>query len=302
MAANSDSATPAAPGSVSAPGAQPHQALPVPDGTADVANYLQQHHKGSWHITLNNHASTRPKAHGGPVVPSVTACKTFTPPGSASGLWRCVLHMPNSFAAGDGVLLHVEAEGSTKMEASERACHRAVAQLLLLQPGQFLLRPPHWDVTPAALLEGLPAGGGPHQALPVHARSGPPARAAEGQVEAESAEEVDERVAELLRRCLRGHGGSFDPSRISRAALGQEPDEDAVYSQLDRLLQPGGLRPFVERHPEFTWSASGRRGMVVAWATGAAPGSASVATGHPASAQSGGAPAPSCASGSAEQA
>ena len=53
----------------------------------------------SWHTILNNHASTRPKAYGGPVVRSSTNCKTFTRLGSST--WRCELDMANSFAAGD---------------------------------------------------------------------------------------------------------------------------------------------------------------------------------------------------------
>ena len=49
-------------------------------------DYIQQYHVAgiSWHTTLNNHASTRPKAYGGKPVHSVTACKEFEQsPGSA---------------------------------------------------------------------------------------------------------------------------------------------------------------------------------------------------------------------------
>ena len=49
----------------------------------DVANlmvmkdYIKQNHNQavSWHLTLNNTMSTRPKDHGGPVVRSVTDAK-----------------------------------------------------------------------------------------------------------------------------------------------------------------------------------------------------------------------------------
>ena len=44
-----------------------------------VEAYLSEHHcQVSWHITLNNHASTRPKSYGGPLVRAVTACKSYT--------------------------------------------------------------------------------------------------------------------------------------------------------------------------------------------------------------------------------
>ena len=90
-----------------------------------------------------------------------------------------------------------------------------------------------------------------------------------------TAAEVNDRVAALLRRCLTAHGGSLDPSRISRAALRQQPGEEAVYSQLNKLLLPGGLRPFVESHPEFSWTTHGQKGMLITWALGAEPAAAS---------------------------
>ena len=71
------------------PGDGPGSASPFADHFAQAPSdrllaYMQSCHKGSWHLTLNNHASTRPKSYGGATVPSVKACKTFTPPGSAS--------------------------------------------------------------------------------------------------------------------------------------------------------------------------------------------------------------------------
>ena len=248
-----------------------------------VEAYLAEHHLASvtWHFTLNNHASTRPKANGGPLVRAVTPCKTFThvAPGSAvgaavgAGSWRCSLDLPNSFTPTDGRRLQTEGYGSTKTEASEHACRRAVAHLLMTEPSQVILRPAHWRIPPSALLEGLPGTETVHQALPVHV----PARSLEAGVEAATltAAEVDYQVADLLRRCLNAHGGSFDPSRISRAALGQGPGEERIYSQFNKLLLPGGLRPFVERHPEFSWTSRDPKGMLITWALDAAPSSAS---------------------------
>ena len=244
---------------------------------------MATHHLGSWHTTLNNHASTRPKMYGGPLVPSVSRCKTFehiapgsasaAAPGSASAAWRCSLDLPNSFTPTDGRRLQTEGYATTKDEASELACRRAVALLLMMEPSQVVLRPAHWRISPSALLEGLPFTHTAHQALPVHVAP----RSLQAGVEAGrlTAAEVNDRVAALLRWCLTAHGGSFDPSRISRAALGQQLGEEAVYSQLNKLLLPGGLRPFVESHPEFSWTTHGQKGMLITWALGAEPAAAS---------------------------
>ena len=287
-----------------------------------VEEYLAMHHLGTWHITLNNHASTRPKMYGGQLVPSVSQCKTFehiapgsasaAAPGSASAAWRCSLDLPNSFTPTDGQRLQTEGYGITKDEASELACRRAVALLLMMEPSQVVLRPAHWRISPSALLENLPGTQTVHQALPVHVAP----RSLQAGVEAGrlTAAEVNDRVAALLRWCLTAHGGSFDPSRISRAALGQQLGEEAVYSQLNKLLLPGELRPFVESHLEFSWTTHGKKGMLITWACGAepaaassleqpAPSSASAAASAPAApaadAFSGEQPAPSSASAAA---
>ena len=252
-------------------------------GVAGVEEYLARHHLGSWHTTLNNHASTRPNIYGGPLVPAVSRCKTFehiapgsasaAAPGSASAAWRCSLDLPNSFTPTDGRRLQTEGYATTKDEASELACRRAVALLLMMEPSQVVLRPAHWRISPSALLEGLPFTHTAHQALPVHVAP----RSLQAGVEAGrlTEAEVNDRVVALLRSCLTAHGGSFDPSRISRAALGQQLGEEAVYSQLNKLLLPGGLRPFVESHPEFSWTTHGQKGMLITWALGAEPAAAS---------------------------
>ena len=36
--------------------------------------------------------------------------------------------------------------------------------------------------------------------------------------------------------------------------------------ELNKLLQPNELKPFVERHPEFVWYANGKKGMIIQWA------------------------------------
>ena len=194
--------------------APPPQPLSL-TGLPAVEDYISEHHVDhiSWHITLNNHSSTRPKGRGGRLFPSVTECKTFEQPRGGAP-WRCSLTLPNSFAPGDGRVLHTVGEGRTKDEASEHACRQAMAQLLLADASQVVLRETHWKVSPEALVQGLPlAPGTRHQALPVHV----PARVREAGAEAASLseDEVRERVTKIITDCLRAHGGTFDPAWIS---------------------------------------------------------------------------------------
>ena len=97
---------------------------------AEAEEYLERNHSANitWHMTLNNHASTRPKAMGGKIVPAVSNCKTYAVVGSAV---KCCLRMPHSFAAGDNKAFIIECEGETNEEASEKACRRAIAYLML---------------------------------------------------------------------------------------------------------------------------------------------------------------------------
>ena len=101
-----------------------------------------------------------------------------------------------------------------------------------------------------------------------------------------------------------------DPEqKAQRKALGQEPGEERIYSQLNKLLLPGGLRPFVERHPEFSWTGRDPKGMLITWAPSSAsasgpeqpaPGSARTAAGAAADADAEDAPErPGSASASA---
>ena len=176
-----------------------------------------------------------------------------------------------------------DGRGGTQDEASENACRQAIAQLLLEEPSQVVLRPKHWTVPPQALLDGLLQHcclSTQYQALPVHV----PARVGEAGAEAASLSEdqMRERVTDIIKQCLNAHGGSFDPSQICHKNLGLSPSDERMYSRLNKLLQPGQLREFVDGHPEFEWHQKGPRGMVVTWADAAAaaapaPGPASAA-------------------------
>ena len=81
--------------------------------------------------------------------------------------------------------------------------------------------------------------------------------------------------SDLLRQCLRAHGGSFDPSCISHKAMGYERGKEPAWSRLNKLLQPGQQKRFIEGHAEFSWCRHGRKGIVITWASRAAPSSAS---------------------------
>ena len=206
-------------------------------GLEDLEAYLEQHRAPhiSWHIRLNNHSSTRPQAYGGKVVPAITKCKTFTQMGS--GTWRCDLDMANSFAPGDGIRLQEVAEASSKSGAGDLVCRKALARLLLADPSQVVLRPGHWTVSPSELLAGMPGVEPEHQVLPVHV----PIRLREAnsaQAEGLSTQEIDEKVAEILRQCLDTHGGQFDPSAISHKTAGLKREDERLYAGLNKLLAP----------------------------------------------------------------
>ena len=207
-----------------------------------VEAYLTEHHneKISWHLVLNNHASTRPKIYGGPLVRAVTDCKEFKESPAEGGVrHQCTLTLPNSFAPEDGRRLEVTGEGRSKDAASELACLRAVVSLMSECPGEFVLHPCHWDVPTYDLLANLPkadpASGG-HQALPVHT----PARL-QGAGEEADTPGAEARLVELVRRCLNAHGGKFDPSNISHKP-GSGVPEDRV-RQRPSTERPGHHRP-----------------------------------------------------------
>ena len=96
-----------------------------------------------------------------------------------------------------------------------------------------------------------------HQALPLHVD------AKHARMDGESAAERfsdpphvwEGRVVDLLREILDRHGGSFNPARISQH----------FYEELNKLLKPNELKPFVEQHPEFAWEPTGKKGMKIKW-------------------------------------
>ena len=88
----------------------------------------------SWHIVLNNRASTRPMTHGGNTVEPITARSVFSAPGPAKAVWRRTLTLPRSFAKGDDRRVGVQGEGISNDDASELACLKAVAALITAPP------------------------------------------------------------------------------------------------------------------------------------------------------------------------
>ena len=241
------------------------RAAAPPPMTAAVEAYLEERKSKhiQWHTVLNNNASTRPKELGGPLVRSITACKTFSG-SSASGEWECALDLPNSFAIGDGLAVQTSGTGASKQEASEVACLRAVARLISANPSAFVLRPTHWTVSPDELLTHLPGAHAGHQPLPVHI----PARASASGEEA-ATPDAEARIVALLCECLDAHGGEFDPSRICHKRMPRRPDEERAYSSFNKLLLPGSMKAFIESHPEFAWRPKwGATGMLITWADG----------------------------------
>ena len=237
--------------------------------TAAVEAHLEER-KGQhilWHTVLNNNASTRPRQHGGALVRSITACKTFSA-SSASGEGECALELPNSFANGDGLVVQTSGTGASRQEASEVACLRAVARLISsAKPSEFVLRPKRWTVSPDELLVHLPGADLGHQPLPMHI----PARASASGEEEAATPDADARIVALLRECLDAHGGEFDPSWIWHdKKVPRRPDEEGAYSSFNKLLFPGSTKAFIESHPEFAWRPKwGAKGMlIITWADG----------------------------------
>jgi len=245
---------------------------------AKVKAYLMEHHVPSilWHYTLNNNSSTRPNMHGGKVMISVHALKTFIPParvgpGIARPDWQCILKLPHSFAAGDHKEIHVVGSGATKTAASEDACCTAIATLLFEDAKNVVLRPKHWLVTLDTLMQGLHTiiaaedQAVLHQPLAVHVR-----QKGKGKVGAAMlSDERTEAVAALIRSCLEGHGGRFDPSNIRRKWVKCPQENKAPWAVLDDLLEKGELRGFVASHPEFEWHPrDDGKGMIITWAGG----------------------------------
>ena len=236
-----------------------------------------EHHKAlAWHLTLNNRVSTRPKSLGGPLARSVEKCKTFsqTEPGAASSCWKCEFSLPNSFAPNDGLQIRIESVAESKNAASEKACCRAMALLLCSNPSQVVLRQSHWKIDVNDLVAGLPMECPGQQALPLPAPRAPKVYPvspqlpdADGHAEATS----------LIKRCLYAHGGSFDPSRINNRSVGINAGEEKAHETLNRLLQRGTLRNFVEGHSEFRWDPKGRNGMDISWARPVLPSATSTA-------------------------
>ena len=93
-----------------------------------LKTFLKEQHVASvtWHHALNNTTSTRPKSHGGPVVPSITDLKQYEQCGAsfATPMQRCVLRLPQNFDAGgggDGTVMEIVGIGTARQEASEEA-------------------------------------------------------------------------------------------------------------------------------------------------------------------------------------
>jgi hypothetical protein len=275
-----------------------------------VKVYIAAQHVGipSWHLTLNNHTSTRPKQHGGATIRSLFDVKTFRPPapGSASPSWQCVLCLPHSFLPNDCSEVRAFGEGPTRQKASEDACRTAFAMLLVADASRVVLRPKHWHVSLPDLVaevNRLSRSVVEHQPLPVHERPSLREQGVLGDTLAPV--DRDEEVAEVLRCCLHAYDGAFDPSGVKHSALGLPPGSERAWMRLNSLLHPGDLRPFVDRHPEFRWEPHGQKGMRVLWAAGrgapgyvtaAADSSVWAAGGPPAS------PSPGSASGQASAA
>ena len=91
------------------------------------------------------------------------------------------------------------------------------------------------------------------QALPTHV----PIRLAganDAQAEMRKPQEIDEEVAGISRLRLDSHGGQFGPPDISHKTAGLKANDKPLHARLRRLLEPGQLRSFVDKHPDVVWT------------------------------------------------
>ena len=215
-----------------------------------------------WHTFLNNHASTRPKEHGGQLCSSLKECTTIEE--TASGV-VCRLVLPNSYARDDGLRVSAAALAATERAADEDVCFFVFAYLCAHNAGlsTMVFRPKHWNVPIQDLVHdiGRMVDSDPsatYEPLAVNQRAAASgAMAAAGELRNVSAADW-ERVADLIRLCLRAHDGSVDPSNIDHRKIVREGGRQAkVYDQLADLLPRGTLWHYVEQHPEFRLDEEG---------------------------------------------
>ena len=136
-------------------------------------------------------------------------------------------------------------------------------------PERVILREPHWNVPIADLVAGMPDIRQPRQALPAHDNAWRTRLKAESATErpAVLGPDWERRVMDLLRDILIRHGGTFDPANISHQKMGRRRQHGRAYEDLNKLLKPKELKPFVEQHSNvFAWQPHGQNGMLVSWA------------------------------------
>ena len=152
------------------PGSASERDIEMRAGVAAVESYLEQHHKGSWQSTLNNHTSKCSKVDGEPLVSCLTKCMIFVhiELDSASAAWRCSLDLPHSFTPGDGRSVEATGDGKTKGEAVEVACRQCMALLLITCPRDVVLQPLDWWIPPSTLVKGRLCTDLVQHSLPVH--------------------------------------------------------------------------------------------------------------------------------------
>ena len=216
---------------------------------AAVQRVLQEakHTNISWHTILNNHA---------------TCCR-------------------GGFARLAAVQRVLQAATHTNNEAAENVCLAVLARLFAGGLSNVVLCPEHWNV-PIEVLHGflrriVDPSATTHQPLAVHQRGdvpGPTGRPTE-LIPANL-----ERAAELVRVCLRSHGGSFNPQEINHKLIEQTAGpQKKVFAQLAELLPKGTFKNFVAQHPDFDIDDDGKR-WCIKWRSPAHHDHAQVATGN----------------------
>jgi hypothetical protein len=221
-----------------------------------MTSYLEVN-KGAtcWHLILNQHNTNKGKKYGGPAnARGITAASTFRSTQVSDGGrgFSVEIKLDNSFYPDDGKHIRVVGHGRSKKDADEDGCKQIIILLLLENPDEFRLLAKDW-VKPTGEIRAeahfLTQLSG-HVITPFvnHPGPGPDHRDKNSRnaITAVHQGPIDDvAVAIALMQIIEAQPDKHmaDPSKLRGGKRKWGP-------LLNGLLPVGGLRPWVEAHPQ----------------------------------------------------
>ncbi len=216
-----------------------------------------------WRYILNNHNHPA-KCMGGPINPPIaTMFETALQPavGGLPRQWRCTLKFVNLFEAGDTVVFEIWGVGSatSKTGAEMDACGDLVAKMFRADAAnnaihsKLRLRQNHWNTPVTEILDHWKRGFALEEDYEVEGTAGdtaaavgavplflPPRRRVResGYVEPMEGDDRDLEVIAKLDEIIERHFPEAMPFDL----------RGKLYKDLDKLLPPDGLLPFLKKH------------------------------------------------------